>query len=146
MFIELELHILICSFCLDYCFEQRGVAISRGHGGPASSLELYRGLPERVRELVDAAGFGFFIPTLTTVKNDHAVLTALAERWQDTSNTFHFSTGEMTVTPLDFTTIIGLRVGGEPISFDLGIHKDEASLRWFLGLAPVCGEEMVRYE
>lgn len=56
------------------------MASSRGHGGTSSSLELYKGLPEQVQQLVDAAGFGLFILTLTPAKNDHSVLTALAER------------------------------------------------------------------
>ncbi|KAI8547559.1 hypothetical protein RHMOL_Rhmol07G0205600 [Rhododendron molle] len=38
--------------------EQRDI---RGFGGPCSSLALYIGLPPRVRELVDAAGFREFI-------------------------------------------------------------------------------------
>lgn len=80
------------------------------------------------------------------MKNDHAVLTTLGERWQDTSNTFHFLIGEMTVNPLDVVAITGLTVGGKPILFDLGIHRDEATLRWFLGRVLEKGEEMVRYE
>lgn len=95
---------------------------------------------------MDAAGFGLFIPTLIAVNRDHAVLTALAERWWDTSNNFHFPIGEMTVTPLDFMAITGLRVGGEPIPFDSGIHRDVAALRWFLGQVPVGGEETVRHD
>ncbi|KAI8555308.1 hypothetical protein RHMOL_Rhmol05G0164700 [Rhododendron molle] len=99
-----------------------------------SSLALYEGLPPRVRELVDAAGFGEYIRTLSSsVRNDHAVLVALAERWRDTTNTFHLPPGEMTVTPTDFTAITGLRVGGDPIPFDSGIHADPAALEWFLG-------------
>lgn len=86
------------------------MAISRGHGGPASSLELYRGLPKRVQELVDAAGFGPFILALSATKSNHAVLTALAERWRILPKTFHFPIGEMTVTPLYFAAITGLRV------------------------------------
>ncbi|KAI8530463.1 hypothetical protein RHMOL_Rhmol11G0060500 [Rhododendron molle] len=124
----------------------RGVASSRGHGDLASSLELYRALPERVRELMDDAGFGLFILTPTVVKSDHAVLIALAERWQDTSNTFHFPIGEITVTPLDFAASTGLRVGGEPIPFDSGIHRDKAALRWFLRQEPVGGDETVWHD
>lgn len=52
----------------------------------------------------------------------------------------------MTVTPLDFVAITGLRVGGEPILFDTGIYRDEAALRWFLGRVPNRDEEMVKYE
>ncbi|KAI8542864.1 hypothetical protein RHMOL_Rhmol08G0173100 [Rhododendron molle] len=93
----------------------------RGFGHACRSLALYEALPRRVRELVDAAGFGEFIQTLTRSRIDHAVLVALAERWRDTTNTFHLPIGEMTVTPADFATITGLRVGGEPIPFDSGI-------------------------
>ncbi|KAI8530045.1 hypothetical protein RHMOL_Rhmol11G0024000 [Rhododendron molle] len=60
-------------------------------------------------------------------------MTALAERWWDTTNTFHFRFGEMTVTPLDFAAITGLRVGGEPIPFDPSIDLDDTALEWFLG-------------
>lgn len=96
--------------------------------------------------MLDEAEFGQFIPTLTQTKNDHAVLTAIAERWRDTSNTFHFPVGEMTVTPLDFAAITGRRVGGEPIPFNTGIHRDVVALRWFLGQVPNRDEEMVKYE
>ncbi|KAI8568229.1 hypothetical protein RHMOL_Rhmol02G0182400 [Rhododendron molle] len=114
--------------------EQRDI---RGFGRPCSSLALYEGLPPRVRELVDTAGFREFIQTLTVpVRNDHAILVALGERWRDTSNTFHLPPGEMTVTPTDFAAITGLRVGGDPIPFDSGIHKDLAALEWFLGEVP----------
>ncbi|KAL7168350.1 hypothetical protein ACSBR2_038734 [Camellia fascicularis] len=45
---------------------------------------------------------------------------ALVERWWDTTNSFHFfSTGEMTLTPYDFSMLTGLRVGvGDPIPFN----------------------------
>ncbi|KAI8538178.1 hypothetical protein RHMOL_Rhmol09G0081900 [Rhododendron molle] len=132
---------------LSVSWEQRGAAASsRGHGGPAYSLELYNSLPERVRDLVDAVGFGPFIQTLTAVKSDHALLTALAERWWDTSNSFHFPLGKMTVTPTDFVAITGLRVGGDPIPFDSGIHGDREALRWFLGHVPAGSAEMVPYK
>ncbi|KAI8559157.1 hypothetical protein RHMOL_Rhmol04G0151600 [Rhododendron molle] len=87
-------------------------------------------------ELVEEAGFGPFIQLLTAVRVDRAVMTALAERWWDTTNTFHFRFGEMMVTPLDFAAITGLRVGGEPIPFDSTIDLDDAALKWFLGRVP----------
>lgn len=58
--------------------------------------------------MVDEAGFGQFIQILTQMKNNHAVLVALIERWRDTTNTFHFPLGEMIVTPLDLAVITGL--------------------------------------
>ena len=118
----------------------------RAFGGACRSLELYLGLPERVRQLVDEAGFGAYVQTLTRARNDHAVLVALAERWRDTTNTFHLPPGEMTVTPTDFAAITGLRVGGEPIPFDTGIHADLAALKWFLGKVPKVDAGMARYD
>ncbi|KAI8550575.1 hypothetical protein RHMOL_Rhmol06G0117800 [Rhododendron molle] len=118
----------------------------RGFGGARRSLALYESLPQRVRDLVDAAGFGEFIRTLTRSRIDHAVLVALAERWKDTTNTFHLPPGEMTVTPIDFAVITGLRVGGEPIPFDSSIQNDQVVLEWFLGDAPKIEEGMAKYE
>ncbi|KAI8560438.1 hypothetical protein RHMOL_Rhmol04G0255200 [Rhododendron molle] len=118
----------------------------RGFRGACRSLVLYEALPQMVRDLVDAAGFGEFIRTLTWSRIDHAVLVALAERSRDTTNTFHLPPGEMTVTPADFTAITGLRVGGEPIPFDSGIQNDQVALEWFLGDAPKIEEGMAKYE
>ncbi|KAI8568937.1 hypothetical protein RHMOL_Rhmol02G0239600 [Rhododendron molle] len=138
----LTLYPVACLCCLKQA-EQRDI---RGFGGPCSSLALYIGLPPKVRELVDAASFREFIQTLTVpVRNDHVVLVALAERWRDTSNTFHLPPGEMTVMLSDFAAITGLRVGGEPIPFDSGIHVDPAALEWFLGEVPQVERGAARY-
>ncbi|KAI8547556.1 hypothetical protein RHMOL_Rhmol07G0205400 [Rhododendron molle] len=51
----------------------------------------------------------------------------------------------MTVTPSDFATITGLRVRGEPIPFDSGIHADPAALEWFLGEVPQVERGAARY-
>ncbi|KAI8568131.1 hypothetical protein RHMOL_Rhmol02G0173500 [Rhododendron molle] len=72
----------ISPFCLSVYLKQE-VAAQRdicGFGGACRSLALYEALPQRVRELVDAAGFGEFIQTLTRSRIDHVVLVALAER------------------------------------------------------------------
>ncbi|KAI8571928.1 hypothetical protein RHMOL_Rhmol01G0158800 [Rhododendron molle] len=52
----------------------------RDFGGVSSSLELYESLPSSVKKLVDEAKFGEFIRTISPVRNDHAILVALAER------------------------------------------------------------------
>ncbi|KAL7162076.1 hypothetical protein ACSBR2_042533 [Camellia fascicularis] len=53
-----------------------------------------------------------------------ALLRALVERWWDTTNSFHFSSvGEMTITPFDFSMLIGLEVGVDPIPFDMDMGK-----------------------
>ncbi|XP_058202936.1 protein MAIN-LIKE 1-like [Rhododendron vialii] len=108
-----------------------------GFGGFVQSLEFYRELPSVVQGLVDAAGFGTFVQVLTTpIRNNHALLTALVERWWDTTNTFHLPHGEMTIMPLDFAAITGLRVGDDPIPFDMGLANDDVALQWFLGFVP----------
>jgi hypothetical protein len=137
---------IVSAVCL--CLKQERVAQRdiRGFGGACSSLALYKSLPERVRQLVDEAGFGEFVRTLTRARNDHAIVVALAERWRDTTNTFHLPPGEMTVTPTDFAAITGLRVGGEPIPLDSGIHSDTDALAWFLGTAPKVESGMARYD
>ncbi|KAL7238525.1 hypothetical protein ACSBR2_004585 [Camellia fascicularis] len=54
-----------------------------------------------------------------------ALLGALVERWWDTTNSFHFSSsGEITMTSHDFSMIIGLGVGGDPMPFDMGRGND----------------------
>lgn len=117
---------------VSFCLEQRTTDIY-GHGGSARSLAHFEALPARERELVEAAGFGPFIQLLTIVRVDHVVLTVLTERWWDTTNSFHFRFGEMTITPLDFAVITGLRVGGEPIPYNTGLVNDNAALKWLLG-------------
>ncbi|KAI8559891.1 hypothetical protein RHMOL_Rhmol04G0211100 [Rhododendron molle] len=69
----------------------------------------------------------------------------MCERWRDTSNTFHLPPGEMTVTSTYFAAITGLRVGGDPIPFDSGIHADPATLEWFLGELPQVERGAARY-
>ncbi|KDP27522.1 hypothetical protein JCGZ_20135 [Jatropha curcas] len=47
--------------------------------------------------------------------NYKELLGALAERWWDTTNTFHFPWGEMTMTPTDFSVISRIPFGIRPI-------------------------------
>ncbi|KAI8530068.1 hypothetical protein RHMOL_Rhmol11G0026300 [Rhododendron molle] len=120
------MHADIALCCLSLCLKHDRVRQRDIYdfGAASRSLELYKNLPSRVRQLVAEASFGKFIWTLSLVRVDHAVLVALAERWLDTTNTFHLPPGEMAVTPANFVAIIGLRVRGEPIPFDSGIHND----------------------
>ena len=117
----------------------------KAHGGMGSSWEIYQQLHASVKALVDQAGFGAFIPTLSSTQHDHAVVTALAERWRDSTSSFHLIFDEATMTPLDFSALTGLRVGGDPIPFDSGIGRDEAALRWFLGFVPTREGETSTY-
>lgn len=99
-------------------------------------LKLFKKMPERLRALINAAGFGLFVLTLLKGKGELSVLVALAERWQDTNFSFHFPPREMTMTPADFSVITSLRVGDKPITFYPMIHLDDDALKWFLGMKP----------
>ena len=41
----------------------------------------------------------------------------------DTTHTFHLLFYEMTITPLDFTAIIGLSFSGEPVPFSSEVYS-----------------------
>lgn len=52
-------------------------------------------------------------------RSAHVVLAqTLAERWWDTTHTFHIAGQEMTITPHDFHHMIGLRFDGVLISLE----------------------------
>ena len=57
--------------------------------------------------------------------HDASIGFALAERWWDTTHTFHFPWGEAGITPLDFTMLAGMSVGAE------GIMPLDASMETF---------------
>ncbi|KAL2340229.1 hypothetical protein Fmac_008169 [Flemingia macrophylla] len=51
----------------------------------------------------------------TILKVDHALVTALVERWRPETHIFHFPTGECTITLEDVALQLGLRVDGLPV-------------------------------
>lgn len=46
---------------------------------------------------------------------DHALITALVERWHPETNTFHLQSGEATITLEDVAYIYGLPIDGKPV-------------------------------
>ena len=63
------------------------------------------------------------------------MLLALSERFWDTTCTFHFSSiGEVMLTPYDFSTITGLKLGGQRIEVNDSISSME--IRGLLGMMP----------
>ncbi|XP_034229374.1 protein MAINTENANCE OF MERISTEMS-like [Prunus dulcis] len=91
-------------------------------------------LPPRVKEKVDSVGFSNFAILLGTKgRRDKHLLMALAERWWDTTHTFHLDeVGELTMTPKDFSAITGLPVCGKSLEYDMEAHtKIEEVVRLF---------------
>ncbi|KAF9626549.1 hypothetical protein IFM89_034962 [Coptis chinensis] len=75
--------------------------------GKLSGVERSRGLYEL------ATPFGGIID-VPYLKNDKALTYALLEHWWDTTHTthsFHFPSGEATITPLDFSMLTRLSIG-----------------------------------
>ncbi|KAL7163336.1 hypothetical protein ACSBR2_039434 [Camellia fascicularis] len=74
--------------------------------------DWYYELPVGVCDIVDEAGFSLFCSRLSRLIANRPLLRALVERWWDTTDSFHFSsTGEMMMTPYDFSMLTGLEVG-----------------------------------
>ncbi|KAL7212865.1 hypothetical protein ACSBR2_015541 [Camellia fascicularis] len=94
-------------------------------------------LLDTVRHIVDEAGFGLFCAGLSRHPVSRTLLGALVERWWDTTNSFHFSaTGDMTMTPFDFSMLTGLDVGGRSIPYDADMGEWEAAWIYLLGARP----------
>ena len=116
----------------------QGVTI-RVRGGRAN-LSIVRSVlasDEGVAEIVARAGFADFLRLDLHRPAYLGLLRALAERWWDTTDTFHFPCGEMTVTPAELTLLTGVRFGPRPLAFyeDAGAISDER-LEELLGVVP----------
>ena len=94
------------------------------HDALTYGFAWYNRLRPAVQPKVNAAAFGDFMKLLTPQSGDRTQIHALAERWWDSKNTFHFPFGEVTMTPLDFHVITGLPVDGDPISLDENLYID----------------------
>ena len=69
----------------------------------------------RVEGLIHAAGFSGMLQ-IGYKYVDHALITALVERWRPETHTFHLPFGETTVTLQDVNVLWGLPIDGLPIS------------------------------
>ncbi|KAI7979642.1 Protein MAINTENANCE OF MERISTEMS, partial [Camellia lanceoleosa] len=125
--------------------------ISRRVGGYGSISDprcWYERLPMEVRTLMDTASFSPFYSGLIDMRAKSFLYGALVEIWWDTTNSFHFSsTGEMTLTPYDFSMLTGLRVGvGDPVLFDPDMTQWKDAQLQLLGAIPdTTSRGMVRY-
>lgn len=53
---------------------------------------------------------------LRNAKIDHALVTALVERWHQEAHTFHLSIGETVITLQDVAILLGLKIDGRPVT------------------------------
>lgn len=68
-----------------------------------------------VDRLIDLSGFRYY-RQIQIKDHDHHLLFALAERWWPRTCTFHFQFGEATITLEDVAQLLGLNIGGIPIT------------------------------
>ena len=92
---------------------------------------------ERVAEIVARTGFADFLRLDLYRPGYLGLLRALAERWWDTTNTFHFPCGEMTVTPAELSLLTGARFGSRQLVYyeDVDSLSDDR-LEELLGVVP----------
>ncbi|KAK9278421.1 hypothetical protein L1049_027986 [Liquidambar formosana] len=109
-------------------------------GGVVNAKAGWARLTAETRALVTGAGFRTVISGLVD-DSDRAFVHCMAERWWDTTHTFHIAGRELTLTSYDFYRLTGLRMDGLPLPFDheesererlsqelLGIEYDSASI------------------
>jgi hypothetical protein len=107
----------------------------KGGGSNRICGHWYNQLPEPVKDRIAHAGFGEFVKCLViNGRRDRQLIIALAERWWDTTHTFHFDNiGELTMTPKDFSAITGVQVFGKPLEYDMDAHKKRKELLQYFG-------------
>lgn len=107
-------------------------------GGAFKYNQKYRPFLERANLLVFSNSLTFVKRSAVTI--DHAVLSALGDRWYDDTNTSHFPCGEMTLTLEDVAMIQGLPGTGDVVS--LASIKAEPDYVEFLGKATLENENI----
>ena len=103
--------------------------LSHPPGSINNVSRYYQSLPTCVKDRVAGLGFDGIIAALHVgpSKSSQAAMTALVERWMDSTHTFHLPFGEMTIAPLDFAAITGLSFSGLPVPFGAAAYYPSAS-------------------
>lgn len=99
-------------------------------------------LNETQKEYVRQSGL-HNLAEMEHIRIDHALITALVERWRPETNTFHFPSGEATVTLEDVAYIYGLPIDGPIVTgrtFPFSLVSDVCLE--LLGKAPIQGVDV----
>ncbi|PON32401.1 Aminotransferase-like mobile domain containing protein [Trema orientale] len=116
--------------------QTRNITPSEYFASRKDIINWYNELPLPVRNKVDAAEFRPLLSTQPITNLDGSLIQALAEKWWDTTHSFHFEhMGEMTLTPKDFSALTGLAVAGSPIRIDMNAHRRNADIVKYFGPA-----------
>ncbi|KAK9998527.1 hypothetical protein SO802_018130 [Lithocarpus litseifolius] len=75
---------------------------------------LEGGVDPRIAAYITDAGLDGLL-RVPNIDIDHALITALVERWRPKTHTFHLPHGEMTITLHDMEVIMGVPVVGLPV-------------------------------
>jgi hypothetical protein len=129
---------LLFSFSLTHVsfFLMQAVHTFLSRGNPTEVLKWWGRLNSTTRFFVEAASFKHFVETQPIERAKKSILCALAERWWDTTHTFHIASVEMTITPYGVYRLTGLRVDGIVPTFSAfpaGVLSDREYLGVSLG-------------
>ena len=91
------------------------------------------GLDPRIMQYIDAAGLTGLFKVLD-MEVDHALITALVERWRSETHTFHLRHGEMGITLQDIKVMLGIPVDGLPVT-------GRTNYKWNLLCRELLGQE-----
>ena len=72
------------------------------------------GIDPRLLPVLRRAGF-YGVSRLGWLQLDHALITAMVERWREETHTFHFPIGEATITLQGVSVLLGLPIDGDPV-------------------------------
>ncbi|KAM7514214.1 hypothetical protein LguiA_003797 [Lonicera macranthoides] len=68
-------------------------------------------LPARVQQILLRAGF-YGVYRVGHIQYDHALISAMVERWRQETHTFHLPVGECSITLQDVAVLLGLPIDG----------------------------------